>query len=57
MEHIVTHHMPPVKSGKSYFLSGDKTEVCNLVTQTIAHPIKDLPTERIETKECGILIE
>ena len=38
MEHIVTHHMPPVKSGKSYFLSGDKTEVCNLVTQTIAHP-------------------
>ena len=38
MEHIITHHMPPVKSGKSYFLSGDKTEVCSLVTQTIAHP-------------------
>ena len=38
MEHIITHHMPPVKSGKSYFLSGDKTEVYNLVMQTIAHP-------------------
>ena len=39
-EHIITHHMPPVKSGKSYFLSGEKTEVYNLVTQTIAHPEK-----------------
>ena len=38
MEHIITHHMPPVKSGKSFFLSEDKTEVYNLVTRIIAHP-------------------
>ena len=42
MEHIITHHMPPVKSGKSYFLSEDKTEVYNLVTQIIAHPDQTL---------------
>ena len=48
MEHIITHHMPPVKSGKSYFLSGDKTEVYNLVMQTIAHPDQTLTHKKKE---------
>ena len=32
-EHIITHHMPPVKSGKSYFLSGE-TNNCALGEET-----------------------
>ena len=38
MEHIITRHMQPVKSGKSYFLSRDVTKVANLITQATSTP-------------------
>ena len=37
MQHIIVCHMHPVKSGKSYFLSRDVSEVSNLITQTITN--------------------
>ena len=46
MEHIITRHMPPVKFGKSYFLSRDVTYVSNLVTQTTTNPDQILPHGR-----------
>lgn len=38
MEHVIAHHMLPVKPRNSYFLSHDETVVCDVVTQTIAKP-------------------
>ena len=37
-----TRLRPPVKFGKSYFLSRDVIEVSNLITQTITHPDQTL---------------
>lgn len=38
MEHVIARHMLPVKPRNSYFLSHDKTAVCDIVMQTIAKP-------------------
>lgn len=43
MEHVVKRHMLPVPYGKSFFISSDVNDVCNMVEEAIKRPDQKFP--------------
>ena len=50
MEHIYKNHMLPAASRKSYFTTSSRTQVRNLVLNTIVHPAVVEPNQRCADK-------
>lgn len=51
MEHVVKRHMLPVPYGKSFFLSTDVKDVCNMVEEAIKRPDQTFPHRDDEGKK------
>jgi len=43
MDHVLKGHMLPTPHGKSYFISNDVKEVCDIVMETIRRPDQAFP--------------
>ena len=43
MEHVISRHVQPVKTGRSYFLSQDEKYISDIINQSTANPDSRVP--------------